>query len=152
MAAETGTPVFLPDYRLAPEHPFPAAIEDTVAGFRWLLDNGFPAENIVVSGDSAGGNLALQLIAHLEEADEASEAEEGPACYRDTVGVERFQGGAPHLAEVDVALGHVRTPSSRGSWPFGSIVSTSRPVIVHRSTRLSTGCGNAPVAGCEERR
>src|SRR5699024_2094416 len=42
IAAETGTPVFLPSYRLAPEHPFPAAIEDTVAGFEWLLESGFP--------------------------------------------------------------------------------------------------------------
>lgn len=67
MAAETGTPVFLPDYRLAPEHPFPAAVEDTIAGWGWLLDMGFRAENIVVSGDSAGGNLALQLVAHLEK-------------------------------------------------------------------------------------
>ncbi|NLD85515.1 MAG: alpha/beta hydrolase [Actinomycetales bacterium] len=74
MASETGTPVFLPDYRLAPEHPFPAAIEDTIAGFRWLLDSGFPAESIVVSGDSAGGNLALQLIAHLAEAGETMPA------------------------------------------------------------------------------
>ena len=82
----------------------------------------------------------------VEEADEASEAEEGPACYRDTVGVERFQGGAPHLAEVDVALGHVRTPSSRGSWPFGSIVSYIPPrdrpqihKIVHRLWECSGG-------------
>ena len=74
MAAETGTPVFLPDYRLAPEHPFPAAIEDTVAGWEWLLDMGFSAENIVVSGDSAGGNLALQLVAHLEKAGETMPA------------------------------------------------------------------------------
>ena len=74
IAAETGTPVFLPNYRLAPEHPFPAAIEDTVTGFQWLLDNGFPAENIVVSGDSAGGNLALQLVAHLEQTGETMPA------------------------------------------------------------------------------
>lgn len=67
MAAETGVPVFLPDYRLAPEHPHPAATEDAIAGWRWLLDMGYPAQNIVVAGDSAGGNLALQLVAALEE-------------------------------------------------------------------------------------
>lgn len=66
MAAETATPVFLPDYRLAPENPHPAATEDTIAGWEWLIESGFPPENIVVSGDSAGGNLALQLVAHLE--------------------------------------------------------------------------------------
>ncbi|UVE94570.1 alpha/beta hydrolase [Dietzia sp. B32] len=66
IASETGVPVFLPDYRLAPEHPHPAATEDTIAGWEWLLEMGFPAENIVVAGDSAGGNLAMQLVAHLE--------------------------------------------------------------------------------------
>lgn len=67
IAGETATPVFLPDYRLAPEHPHPAATEDAIAGWEWLLEMGFPAENIVVAGDSAGGNLALQLVAHLEK-------------------------------------------------------------------------------------
>lgn len=66
MASETGAPVFLPDYRLAPEHPYPCALEDVIAGWSWLIDMGFPPENIVVSGDSAGGNLAIQLVAHLE--------------------------------------------------------------------------------------
>ncbi len=66
LASEAGIPVFLPDYRLAPEHPHPAATEDAVAGWRWLLDMGFRAENIVVCGDSAGGNLSLQLVAALE--------------------------------------------------------------------------------------
>lgn len=68
MAGETGAPVFLPDYRLAPEHPYPAAVEDTIAGWEWLIEMGYPAEQIVLSGDSAGGNLALQLVAHLEAA------------------------------------------------------------------------------------
>ena len=66
MASETGVPVFLPDYRLAPEHPHPAATEDALAGWNWLISMGFAPENIVVSGDSAGGNLALQLVAALE--------------------------------------------------------------------------------------
>ena len=74
MAAETAAPVFLPDYRLAPEHPHPAATEDTIAGWEWLLEMGFPAENIVVSGDSAGGNLALQLVAHLDREKKAMPA------------------------------------------------------------------------------
>jgi len=65
LASEVGVPAFLPDYRLAPEHPFPAAIEDAVAGWDWLLDMGFRPEDVVVVGDSAGGNLSLQLIAHL---------------------------------------------------------------------------------------
>ncbi|WP_067536898.1 alpha/beta hydrolase [Nocardia crassostreae] len=58
----TGLPVFLIDYRLAPEHRFPAAADDVEAGYRWLLAQGFRAENLVIGGDSAGGHLALDLL------------------------------------------------------------------------------------------
>ena len=49
------------DYRLAPEHPFPAAVEDALAAYRWLLEQ-FPAECIVILGESAGGGLAFSLL------------------------------------------------------------------------------------------
>lgn len=50
------------DYRLAPEHPFPAALDDCLAAFAWLQTQGVPANRIVVAGDSAGANLALALV------------------------------------------------------------------------------------------
>jgi epsilon-lactone hydrolase len=56
------------DYRLAPEHPYPAAIEDCRVGYSWLLEQGIEARNIVVAGDSAGGNLALATLQHLTTA------------------------------------------------------------------------------------
>ncbi len=55
------------DYRLAPEHPYPAGLEDALNGYRWLLSNGIPPEEIVVAGDSAGGGLTLALLMALRD-------------------------------------------------------------------------------------
>ncbi|POM25570.1 Carboxylesterase LipF [Actinomadura rubteroloni] len=65
LAHDTGLPVLVPRYRLAPEHPFPAPLEDAVAAYRWLLDRGVPPSGIVIAGDSAGGHLAAALTAEI---------------------------------------------------------------------------------------
>ena len=65
LAIDTGLPVLVPEYRLAPEHPFPAALDDALAAYRWLLAQGIPATRVVVAGDSAGGHLAATLAAEL---------------------------------------------------------------------------------------
>jgi epsilon-lactone hydrolase len=59
---------FALDYRLCPEHPFPSQLEDALAAYRWLLEIGVAPERLVVSGDSAGGNLALALLLAIREA------------------------------------------------------------------------------------
>ena len=59
LAVKTGFRVFSLDYRLAPEHPFPAAIDDTLSAYRALLDSGQDPSTIVFAGDSAGGGLAV---------------------------------------------------------------------------------------------
>lgn len=65
LSALTGLPVFCIDYRLAPRYPFPAAADDTHAGWDWLRQScGLPAHQIVVAGDSAGGHLAIDLQLH----------------------------------------------------------------------------------------
>lgn len=60
--------VFALDYRLAPEHRFPAALDDAVAGYRWLLDQGLASTSIALAGDSAGGGLLIALLVRLREA------------------------------------------------------------------------------------
>ena len=62
-----GINVFTPDYRVAPENPYPAALEDAVEAWNWLLKTGYPPEKIVVAGDSAGGGLALALCLYLKD-------------------------------------------------------------------------------------
>ncbi|HET9146873.1 MAG TPA: alpha/beta hydrolase [Acetobacteraceae bacterium] len=54
--------VFAPDYRLAPEHPFPAAVDDGLAAYEALLDLGNPPERLAIAGDSSGGGLALAVM------------------------------------------------------------------------------------------
>jgi acetyl esterase/lipase len=66
LTREADLPAYAVRYRLAPEHPFPAAFDDTVEAYKHLLDRGY--ERIVVAGDSAGGHLAISLVAALTEA------------------------------------------------------------------------------------
>lgn len=65
MAQTLRLKVLLPEYRLAPEHPFPAALDDALKAYRWLLAKGYPSSDIILSGDSAGGGLALATVLSL---------------------------------------------------------------------------------------
>lgn len=65
LVCATRLPALAIDYRLAPEHPYPAALEDATRAYRWLLDQGFAAERIIIAGDSAGGGLALATLVAL---------------------------------------------------------------------------------------
>ncbi len=74
LAAAARTGVLVPDYRLAPEHPYPAAVQDAVNAYRWLLDQGVDADRIVVAGDSAGGGLVMSLLLTLRRDGEPAPA------------------------------------------------------------------------------
>lgn len=67
LAMSTSMDVLCFDYRLAPEHPYPAAIEDAVKVWNYLMLLGYGARDVIVAGDSAGGNLALALVRTLKE-------------------------------------------------------------------------------------
>ncbi|MHA1884384.1 MAG: alpha/beta hydrolase [Promethearchaeota archaeon] len=66
------------DYRLAPEYPFPASLDDCVTAYKWLLSNGFMSENIIIAGESAGGNLTLATLLKLR--DQGIELPAGAIC------------------------------------------------------------------------
>lgn len=68
LARRVGTKLVTVDYRLAPEHPYPAAIDDAVAAYRGLLDAGVPASRIAIAGESAGGGLAAATLIALRDA------------------------------------------------------------------------------------
>lgn len=67
LAVECGSRVFCAAYRLAPEHPFPAALEDCLTAYRYLLEKGYPAGQITLCGESAGGGLCYALCLRLQE-------------------------------------------------------------------------------------
>lgn len=67
----TGAPVHVPEYRLAPEHPHPAAVDDAIAAYRALRTAGHDAQRIAIAGDSAGGGLVVSMLLRLrDESDE----------------------------------------------------------------------------------
>lgn len=82
--------VLLPDYRLAPEHPFPAALEDATACWRWLLAEGHAPERMAIAGDSAGGGLALATLLALKAAGDPL-----PACAVGLSPWTDLEGGGP---------------------------------------------------------
>lgn len=67
LAASTSMDVLSFDYRLAPEHPYPAATEDAMKAWNYLMLLGYGARDVIIAGDSAGGNMALSLVLKLKE-------------------------------------------------------------------------------------
>lgn len=65
--ASKGANVLTIDYRVAPEHPYPAALEDAIRAYEWILSKGYSEEQIIIVGDSAGGGLAIALCLYLRD-------------------------------------------------------------------------------------
>jgi monoterpene epsilon-lactone hydrolase len=67
LSAASGARMLVLDYRLSPEHPFPAAMQDALSAYCWLLDEGYEPKQVAIGGDSAGGGLALQSLIALRD-------------------------------------------------------------------------------------
>ena len=67
ISAACGARVLVIDYRLAPEHPFPAAVDDAAKAWRWLLQQGFRPSRLSIAGDSAGGGLTIATLVNLRD-------------------------------------------------------------------------------------
>ena len=65
LARATGMRILLPEYGLAPENPFPAALEDALSAYHWLLAQGFRSVDIIIAGDSAGWRIGVGTIIGL---------------------------------------------------------------------------------------
>jgi acetyl esterase/lipase len=68
LAKASGITALLPEYRLAPEHPYPAAVEDAEVAYAWVLDQGYQPEDVAIAGESAGGGLVAALLLRLRDA------------------------------------------------------------------------------------
>jgi len=91
--------VLIIDYRLAPEHPYPAAVEDAAAAYRWLLDNGAVPGRTVVAGDSAGGGLTVAAMLALRESGDPLPA--AGVCLSPWVDMEGIGDSMTGKADVD---------------------------------------------------
>lgn len=91
--------VLVIDYRLAPEHPHPAAVDDSVAAYRWMLGQGLKPARIAVAGDSAGGGLTVATLVAIRDAKLTLPA--AGACLSPWVDLEGIGGSMTTKADVD---------------------------------------------------
>ena len=112
IARDAGMRALLIDYRLAPEHPFPAALDDALAGYRFLLASGVRPERIVIAGDSAGGNLTLACLLALRDREEPLPA--AGVCISPVTDItqsgESYQTRADQEAMLSLAFCHTVAP------------------------------------------
>jgi monoterpene epsilon-lactone hydrolase len=108
------------DYHLAPEYPFPTSLLDCIAAYKWLLDNGYEPQNIIIGGDSAGGNLTLAMLVKLR--DDGVELPLGAICLSPAIDCTFSDEQFFKLAESDVALADIGL-----FWWIGAYVGNNNP-------------------------
>ncbi len=99
IARASGARALAIDYRLAPEHPFPAAVEDSTAAYRWLLSTGVDPARLIIAGDSAGGGLTVATLVALRDAGDPLPA--AAVCLSPWVDMEGIGESMTTRAEAD---------------------------------------------------
>nr|WP_319373166.1 alpha/beta hydrolase [uncultured Methanobacterium sp.] len=124
LSQHTGFSVFSVDYKLAPEHPFPAAIEDCIQSYLWLRDEGFKTSELVVAGISAGGNLTLSTLLALKKIGEKMPL--GGVCMSPIVDF-KFPVVYTHLKDVNDWINYEQLDEIRKSYLNGQ--NPSNPLV-----------------------
>jgi len=146
VAEACGCRVLAINYRLSPEHRFPAALQDTLTAWRWMLDQGLKAANLAVVGDSAGGNLALAMMWRLREQGEplpAAAALMSPwtdlaatgASYESRAGADPIHQRAMILALAKNYLGEAGDPRNPLASPLYANLSGLPPLLIQVGDR-----------------
>lgn len=145
LAAMLGWRVFVPDYRLAPEHPFPAAVDDAAAAYGWLLGKGFAPQDIALAGDSAGGGLVICTLLRLRQNQRPLPARAvcfspwvdltGVCNYRNAQSCVMFRSG-DIKAFAPVYLGTANAENPQASPVFGDLSGLPPLLIQVSSTEL----------------